>query len=66
MNSVHDMGGMHGMGPVNQERRTGLRALGGAGLCAEPGSGSLGKWNIDASRHTKELIRRRDISASLL
>ncbi|MGA7540140.1 MAG: nitrile hydratase subunit beta [Steroidobacteraceae bacterium] len=58
MNGVHDMGGMDGMGPVRPE-------------CGEPvfhhpwearvfalvrAMGAFGRWNIDASRHRRELI----------
>jgi nitrile hydratase beta subunit len=58
VNGVHDMGGMDGMGPVRPE-------------CDEPvfhsrwearvfalvrAMGAFGRWNIDASRHQRELI----------
>lgn len=58
MNGVHDMGGMHGMGPVVAEGNEPVfhapwearvyvmnRAL-----------GAWRRWNTDASRHVKELI----------
>lgn len=58
MNGIHDMGGMHGMGaiqpehdePVFHERWESrvfalVRAI-----------GAFGRWNIDASRHQRELI----------
>jgi nitrile hydratase subunit beta len=58
VNGVHDMGGMHGMGAVQPERDEPvfhhrwearvfalLRAM-----------GAFGRWNIDASRHQRELI----------
>lgn len=58
MNGVHDMGGMHGMGPIEPEHDEPVfhahwekrvfamvRAM-----------GAWGKWNIDASRHQRELI----------
>lgn len=58
MNSIHDMGGMHGMGPVDPEadepvfhaeweRR--MFALAGA-------TRGWGKWNIDQSRHAREAM----------
>jgi nitrile hydratase len=58
MNGVHDMGGMHGMGPVvaetNEpvfhtawERRT---------FAITMAAGFLGKWNIDMSRFARELM----------
>jgi nitrile hydratase beta subunit len=56
MNGVHDMGGMHGMGPINAERDEPVfhaewerRTL--AILFA---SGFLGKWNGDIRRHAFE------------
>ncbi len=58
MNGVHDMGGMHGLGPIEAERdepvfhaRWEARAL-GLVRAMDP----WGKWNIDASRHSRELI----------
>ena len=62
MNGVHDMGGMHGMGPIVPER--------GEPVFHEPWEGrvyamvrAMGawrKWNIDASRHQRELIPPAD------
>ncbi len=58
MNGAHDLGGMHGLGPINPEpeREEPLfhaewekRAL-GLTLTA----GWLGQWNIDVSRHARE------------
>jgi nitrile hydratase len=58
MNGVHDMGGMHGLGPIEHERdepvfhaRWEARAL-----ALTLAMGAWGKWNIDASRHARELI----------
>ena len=58
MNSVHDMGGMHGMGPIEYERdepvfhaRWEARVL-----ALSLAMGAWRKWNIDASRHSRELI----------
>lgn len=56
MNSVHDMGGMHGLGPVviepdepwfhhEWERRV---------LALTLATGFLGEWNIDMSRYARE------------
>jgi nitrile hydratase len=58
MNGVHDLGGMHGMGPIQPETNEPVfharweervfalvRAM-----------GAWRKWNIDASRHQRELI----------
>ncbi len=58
MNGVHDMGGMHGMGPIQPEQdepvfhhrwETRVFALARA-------MGKFGRWNIDAHRHQRELI----------
>jgi len=58
MNGVHDMGGMHGMGPIAPEpnepvfhERWEARVYG-----LNRAVGSLGKWNIDAGRHSRERI----------
>ena len=59
MNGVHDMGGMHGLGPVapdpseplfhgEWERRV---------LAMTLAMGSWGCWNIDVSRHARESIQ---------
>ena len=58
MNGVHDMGGMHGMGPINEDKSEPVfhaiwesraygvtRAMGGWRL-----------WNLDATRFQRELI----------
>lgn len=56
MNGVHDMGGMHGFGPVEREddepvfhHRWEARTF-----ALRQASGALGKWNIDMSRHADE------------
>lgn len=56
MNGVHDMGGMEGFGPLPLEKDEPIfhgewekRAL-----AITLATGSLGKWNIDASRHARE------------
>ncbi len=58
MNSVHDMGGMHNMGPVDPEQdepvfhsewEARMFALAGA-------TRGWGKWNIDQSRHAREAM----------
>ena len=58
MNGVHDMGGMHGFGPVEREpdepvfhRRWEARLF-----ALRHAMGAWRKWNIDASRHERELI----------
>jgi nitrile hydratase len=58
MNGAHDMGGMHGMGPIEHETNepvfhTRWEARAFALTIA---MGAWRKWNIDASRHERELI----------
>ncbi len=56
MNGAHDLGGMHGLGPIDAEidepvfhydweRRV---------LALNLAAGAMGKWNIDTSRHARE------------
>jgi nitrile hydratase beta subunit len=58
MNGVHDMGGMHGMGPIRpEENEPVFHARWEARIFALTRAlGAYGKWNIDASRHERELI----------
>ncbi len=62
MNGVHDMGGMQDMGPIEHEKnepvfhaRWEARAY-----ALNRAMGAWGKWNIDASRHARELLRPAD------
>jgi nitrile hydratase len=56
MNGAHDLGGMHGFGPVEPEpnepvfHREWERRVFGVTVS----TGFLGKWNIDMSRHSRE------------
>jgi len=58
MNSAHDLGGMHGFGPINPEPESEEpvfhtnweKRVFGLALAA----GFLGKWNIDMSRYARE------------
>ena len=58
MNGAHDLGGMHGLGPINPEPEVTEpvfhaeweRRVFGLNLAA----GALGQWNIDISRHARE------------
>ncbi len=59
MNGIHDMGGMHGMGPIEYEKnepvfhaRWEARAF-----ALRLAAGVWGKWNIDASRQEREFIQ---------
>src|SRR5215475_8477469 len=58
MNSVHDMGGMHGMGPIeHEENEPVFHARWEARVFAlNRALGAWGKWNLDASRHSRELL----------
>ena len=58
MNSVHDMGGMHGMGPVVKERNEPVfhDEWEGRIFAMNLAMGAWRKWNIDASRHAREMI----------
>ena len=58
MNGVHDLGGMHGFGPVLPEadepifhERWEARVL-----ACNLAAGRIGGWNIDRSRHTRESL----------
>ena len=62
MNGVHDMGGMHGMGPIMPEpnepvfhERWEARVY-----ALNRAIGFFGKWNIDAGRHSRERISPAD------
>ncbi len=58
MNGVHDMGGMHGLGPVDPEPNEPVfhheweRRVFALNLAA----GFLGKWNLDMSRYSREIM----------
>ena len=62
MNGVHDMGGMHGMGPIqHEESEPVFHARWEARTFALNGAmGAWRKWNIDAGRHQIELIPAAD------
>src|SRR2546430_9838512 len=58
MNGVHDMGGMQDMGPAKVETNEPIfHATWEARVFAlNRALGAWGKWNLDASRHSRELI----------
>jgi nitrile hydratase beta subunit len=58
MNGVHDMGGMHGMGPVVPEANEPVfhEPWEARVFALNRATALLGKWNIDASRHARERI----------
>ena len=58
MNGVHDMGGMHGMGPIQYEKNEPVfHELWESRVFAlQLAMAFWRKWSIDASRHQRELI----------
>lgn len=62
MNGVHDMGGMHGMGPIVPEANEPVfhEEWEGRVFALNRALGALGKWNIDAGRHSRERIPPAD------
>ena len=58
MNGVHDMGGMHGLGPITPEADEPVfhHPWEARVLAMTLALGAWGQWNIDASRHQRELI----------
>mgnify|MGYP001328507824 CR=1 FL=1 len=56
MNGAHDLGGMHGLGPIEREAEEPVfhhewqRRV----LALTLAAGAMGKWNIDISRHARE------------
>src|SRR5215469_10336891 len=62
MNGVHDMGGMHGMGAIQEEPNEPVFHMPWEGrvFALRRGMGAWGKWNIDATRHAVELVPPAD------
>jgi nitrile hydratase len=58
MNGIHDMGGMHGMGPVQPKANEPVfhEPWEGRVYALSRGTGAWGKWNIDEGRHVIEHI----------
>jgi nitrile hydratase beta subunit len=58
MNGVHDMGGMHGMGPIQLEENEPVfhAPWEGRVFALRRAMGAWRKWNIDATRHEIELV----------
>jgi nitrile hydratase beta subunit len=58
MNGVHDMGGQHGMGPVQYEKDEPVFHAGWEGrvYALTRAMRALGRWNLDASRHAIEIL----------
>jgi nitrile hydratase len=62
MNGVHDMGGMDGMGPVQSEKNEPVfhARWEGRVFALNRALSAWDRWNIDASRHQRELIPAPD------
>src|SRR6516225_8783604 len=62
MNGIHDMGGMHGMGPIRQEENEPVfhEKWEGRIYAITRAIGAWRKWNIDAGRHAIEQIPPAD------
>jgi hypothetical protein len=56
VNGVHDMGGMHGMGPIAPDPDEPLFHADWERRVLALTLASPSKWNIDASRHQRESI----------
>jgi nitrile hydratase len=58
MNGVHDMGGMHGMGPIAVDRNEPVfhAPWEGRAFAVTRAMGAWRLWNLDASRFERELI----------
>jgi nitrile hydratase subunit beta len=58
MNGVHDLGGMHGFGPVIPEPHEPIfhHQWESRVLACNLAAGRIGGWNIDRSRHTRESL----------
>ena len=58
MNGVHDMGGMHGFGPVIEEKHEPVfhGIWEGRAYALNRAMGLTGYWNIDMSRYAQEIL----------
>ncbi len=65
MNGVHDMGGMHGLGPVAPDAAEPLfhAPWEARVLALTLTAGALGAWTLDGSRHARERIQGPDYLA---
>ena len=56
MNGIHDMGGMHGLGPIDREENEPVfhHAWERRAFALNMAAGFLGDWNIDMSRYARE------------
>jgi nitrile hydratase len=58
MNGVHDMGGMHGMGPIVHEEDEPVfhHAWERRAFAITFGAGALELWNLDMTRYAREVM----------
>ena len=58
MNSIHDMGGMHGFGPIPIEDNEPVfhHDWEARSMALRMAMGTWGKWNLDAGRHANEYL----------
>lgn len=58
MNGAHDLGGMHGFGPINPETDEPLfhAAWERRAFAITLAMGAYGAWNLDMSRHARERV----------
>ena len=56
MNGAHDLGGMHGFGPINPEPDEPVfhHEWERRAFAITMGAGFLGQWNLDMSRYARE------------
>lgn len=56
MNGAHDLGGMHGMGPIVREENEPVfhQEWERRAFAITLAAGFLGEWNLDATRHARE------------
>jgi nitrile hydratase beta subunit len=62
MNGIHDMGGMHGMGPIQEEPGEPVfhHPWEARVFALRRAMGAWRRWNIDVSRHEVELVPAAD------
>jgi nitrile hydratase beta subunit len=62
MNGIHDMGGMHGMGPIEEEPNEPVfhHRWESRVFALRRAMGAWRRWNIDVSRHEVELVPAAD------
>src|SRR5499433_4205686 len=62
MNGIHDMGGMHGMGPIRHEKSEPVfhETWEGRVYAINRAIGAWRKWNIDAARNAIEQLPPAD------